>query len=260
LIQVSLLCVENLRVVPPGSPAPACDDISFQLERGERVALVGASGAGKTSLLRAINGSLPAQAGKIAVNGLALDSRDSRKLRLFRRSVAVIPQKHDLVDGLRVYHNVMAGALGRWSNTHALRFLFWPLRSEIDEARNALERVDLSEKLEARAGTLSGGQQQRVAIARALTQKPLLILADEPVASLDPRMTHQVLQLLCNLAEDEGVALLCTSHQPELAEQYFPRVLEMQRGRITADRRVQPTNADDGRQHSISQEWRVAQA
>ena len=256
-MQASLLCVENLRAVPPGAAAPACADVSITLDRGERVALVGPSGAGKTSLLRAINGSLPSQAGRIAVNGQVLSTRDAGKLRLFRRSVAVIPQKHDLVDGLRVYHNVMSGALGRWSDLHALRFLFWPLRGEIDEARRALERVELSEKLAARAGTLSGGQQQRVAIARALVQKPLLILADEPVASLDPRMAHQVLRLLCTLTEDEGVALLCTLHQTELAEQYFPRVLEMHCGRITADRQVRPTEPTEARRHPDRREWRA---
>src|SRR4029077_16644040 len=116
-----LLCVENLRVVPSGAAAPACEDVSFQLDRGERAALVGVSGAGKTSLLRKINGSLPAQAGRITVNGCVLNSRDAGQLRLLRRGVAVIPQKHDLVDGLRVYHNVMAGALGRWSDARALR-------------------------------------------------------------------------------------------------------------------------------------------
>jgi phosphonate transport system ATP-binding protein len=238
-----MLSVDNLRVVPPGSTSPTCIDISFTLGRGERMALVGASGAGKTTLLRAINGSMPVQAGEVAVAGRTLNSRRRGELRVFRRSIAVVPQKHDLVDGLRVYHNVMAGALGRWSNFHALRFLFWPSRSELNEARLALERVDLAGKLEARAGTLSGGEQQRVAIARALIQRPLLILADEPVASLDPRMTHQVLRLLCKLAEDEGVALLCTLHQTELAEQYFPRVLQMHAGRMTGDRRVQPKSA-----------------
>jgi phosphonate transport system ATP-binding protein len=226
-----------LYVVPPGAAAPACADVTFALGRGERVALVGDSGAGKTTLLRAINGSLPAQSGKIIIDGRVLNVRRRTELRRFRRSVAVIPQKHDLVEGLRVYQNVMAGALGRWGNLHALRFLFWPLHSELDVARHALERVGLAEKLRARAGTLSGGQQQRVAIARALIQKPLLILADEPVASLDPRMTHQVLQLLCRLAEDEGVALLCTLHQPDLAAQYFPRVLQMEGGRLTGDKR-----------------------
>lgn len=231
-----LLRVDRLCVVPPGSTVRACSDISFALDRGERVALVGASGAGKTTLLRAINGSMPADRGEVVVDGMRLNAHKRSALRAFRRRVAVIPQKHDLVESLRVYHNVMAGALGRWSDLHALRFLFWPLQSELEEARRTLSRVDLAEKLRARTGTLSGGQQQRVAIARALMQQPLLILADEPVASLDPRMAHQVLELLCRLTETDGVALLCTLHQPELAAQYFPRVLEMSAGCLTGDR------------------------
>ncbi|MGO9627399.1 MAG: phosphonate ABC transporter ATP-binding protein [Xanthobacteraceae bacterium] len=236
-MQKPLLRVDNLRVVPPGSAAPACLGVSFTLARGERAALVGPSGAGKTTLLRAINGSMPAQAGSVVLDGRALDVRRRRNLRALRRNIAVIPQKHDLVEGLRVYHNVMAGALGRWSDWHALRFLFWPLAAELGEARSALERVALAEKLRARAGTLSGGQQQRVAIARALVQQPLLILADEPIASLDPSMARQVLDLLCRLAEDDGVALLCTLHQHDLAAQYFPRVLEMNAGRLFEGRR-----------------------
>jgi phosphonate transport system ATP-binding protein len=236
-MQTPLLRVDKLSVVPPGSAVPACSDVSFTLGRGERVALVGASGAGKTTLLRAINGSMPAQSGAVVLDGhQPLRAGDRRNVRDLRRSIAVIPQKHDLVESLRVYHNVMAGALGRWSDAQALRFLFWPLAAELEQARGALERVGLAEKLKARAGTLSGGQQQRVAIARALVQQPLLILADEPVASLDPRLARQVLDLLCGLAEHDGVALICTLHQPELAAQYFPRVLEMSAGHLIGDR------------------------
>ena len=231
-MNVPLLQVRKLNVVPPGSRVPVCTDISFSLDGGERLALVGASGAGKTTLLRAINGSMPAQSGEIVIAGRTLRSRSQRELRALRRLVALIPQKHDLVDSLRVYQNVMAGALGRWSNAHALRFLFWPLSSELEEAREALERVSLSDKLRARASKLSGGQQQRVAIARALVQRPLLILADEPVASLDTRMAHQVLDLLCRLAGHDGVGLICTLHQPKLAAEYFPRILEMSAGRL----------------------------
>ena len=237
-----LLQVDKLCVVPPGSTVPACSDVSFTLSRGERAAMVGASGAGKSSLLRAINGSMPALSGEVVVDGRRLDPSRRGDLRQLRRRVAVIPQKHDLIESLRVYHNVMAGALGRRSDLSALRFLFWPLQAELEEARRALERVDLADKLRARAGALSGGQQQRVAIARALVQQPLLILADEPVASLDPPMAHQVLQLLCNLAEHDGVTLLCTLHQPELAERYFPRILEMRAGELSSDRRIDPAD------------------
>ena len=252
-MQPPLLRVDKLCVVPPGSAVPACSDVSFALARGERAALVGPSGAGKTTLLRAINGSMPASSGEVVLGAQGVNTRSRRELRALRRQIAVIPQKHDLVDGLRVYHNVMAGALGRWSDWHALRFLFWPLAVELDVARQALDRVNLADKLRAHAGTLSGGQQQRVAIARALVQHPLLILADEPIASLDPRLAHQVLELLCRLAENDGVALICTLHQPELARQYFPRVLEMSAGRICGDRRSGQTGSMPAAIHQAEQ-------
>lgn len=239
-----LLQVEHLRVQPPGAERPILDDVSVSLRAGERVALVGPSGAGKTTLLRALNGSVRAQSGRILFNGLTLDGRTHRDLRQVRRAMAVIPQKHDLVENLKVYHNVMAGALGRWSNLHALRFLFWQNPEELDEARHALQRVDLVDKLHERTGVLSGGQQQRVAIARALVQKPLLILADEPVASLDPDMARQMLELLCRLAEIDNVALLCTLHQPELAREFFPRTLEMRGGRLTPEA-IEPDGAGE---------------
>ena len=237
--------VDKLCVVPPGSAAPACLDVSFTLGRGERVALVGASGAGKTTLLRAINGSMPAQSGDVVLDGDQLRPAIAAMCALLRRSIAVIPQKHDLVESLRVYHNVMAGALGRWSDAHALRFLFWPLAAELDQARAALERVGLAEKLRARAGTLSGGQQQRVAIARALVQQPLLILADEPVASLDPVWPGRCWTCFAGSPSTTASRLLCTLHQPDLAAQYFPRILEMSAGRLVGDRRTK-TDVDRG--------------
>jgi phosphonate transport system ATP-binding protein len=129
-----------------------------------------------------------------------------------------------------VYQNVMAGALGRWSSAHALRFLLWPKTCELEEAREALESVSLASKLRARTTELSGGEQQRVDIARALVQHPLVILADEPVASLDPDTAEQVLELLCNLARSRGITLLCSLHQPELARRYFDRLLRIEAG------------------------------
>ncbi len=230
-----LLRVHRLEVRPPGAAASICREVSFDLAAGERTALVGPSGAGKTTLLRALNGSVPAVSGRIDLAGETLSLGGKSALRRLRRRIAVIPQKHDLVEPLRVYHNVMAGALGRWSDAHALRFLLWPRAAELGEAQAALERVGLGDKLRARAGTLSGGQQQRVAIARALVQRPALLLADEPVASLDLRLAHQVLELLCRLAEDDGIAVICSLHQPDLARQYFPRVIEMEAGRLVGD-------------------------
>ena len=230
-----LLQVEHLCVHPPGVEKPILDNVSTVIRAGERVALVGPSGAGKTTLLRALNGSVVAGSGRVLFNGVQLDCRSNRVLRLVRRSMAVIPQKHDLVESLKVYQNVMTGALGRWSDARAMRFLVWSMPEELAEAQHALERVGLAEKLQESTRVLSGGQQQRVAIARALVQKAPLILADEPVASLDPHMARKVLDLLCRLAEDDGVALLCTLHQHELAREYFPRTLEVRNGQLHAD-------------------------
>ena len=211
--------------------------VSCAVRRGERVAILGASGAGKTSLLRAINGFVPAASGNILVDGIDVSKTRGRALRELRSRIGVISQRHDLVDNLRVHQNVMAGALGRWSSWHALRFLIWPSREELDVARAALHRVGLDHKLRARTSSLSGGEHQRVAIARALVQDPVLMLADEPVASLDPALSQQTLELLCRLAEESGVTLLCTLHQPHLAEHYFERILEMRGGEIVRERR-----------------------
>ncbi len=211
--------------------------VSFAVRRGERVAVLGASGAGKTTLFRAINGFVAAAEGSIVVDGTDVTGLRGRALRELRSRIAVISQRHDLVDNLSVHQNVMAGALGRWSSWHALRFLIWPLREELETAREALGRVGLEHKLRSRTSQLSGGEHQRVAIARALVQHPILLLADEPVASLDPALSHQILELLCRLAEENQVTLLCSLHQPHLAAHYFERIIEMRAGEIVGERR-----------------------
>jgi phosphonate transport system ATP-binding protein len=211
--------------------------VSCSVRRGERVAILGSSGAGKTSLLRAINGFVPAASGSILVDDIEITKTRGRALREMRSRIGVISQRHDLVDNLAVHQNVMAGALGRWSSWHALRFLLWPFDAELDVARAALRRVGLEHKLRARTSSLSGGEHQRVAIARALVQDPILLLADEPVASLDPALSQQTLELLCRLAEESGVTLLCSLHQPHLAEHYFERILEMRGGEIVRERK-----------------------
>ena len=211
--------------------------VSFQARRGERVAVLGPSGTGKTTLFRTINGFASAASGSVLVDGVEVTRLRGRALRAMRSQIGVVSQRHDLVDNLAVHQNVMAGALGRWSSARALRFLVWPLASELDEAQAALRRVGLEHKLRASTSSLSGGEHQRVAIARALVQDPVLLLADEPVASLDPALAHQTLELLCRLAEESGVTLLCSLHQPHLAEHYFNRVIEMRGGQIASEHR-----------------------
>ena len=227
-----MIVLDEVVVRYPGAPGPALDRVSLAVKTGETVALVGPSGSGKTTLLRAINGLAPLAAGSILVDGVAVETLRGRALRALRMKLAMIAQHHDLVDRLRVHQNVIAGALGRWSTARALRYLAWPLRGELDEARDALARVGIPQKLLERTSAISGGERQRVAIARALVQQPSAILADEPVASLDRDLAVQILELLCALAKQSGIALLCSLHQVHFAEQYFDRIVRLEHGRL----------------------------
>jgi phosphonate transport system ATP-binding protein len=227
-----VIVLRDVVVRYPGASRPALDGINLEVGSGETVALVGPSGSGKTTLLRAINGLVPIASGSVRVDGIAVEGLKGKALRRLRTRLALIAQHHDLVDRLLVHQNVMAGALGRWSTAHALRYLAFPFAAELDEARAALTRVAIPEKLHARTSAVSGGERQRVAIARALVQHPEAILADEPVASLDPRLGAQIVELLCALAREQKVALICSLHQLRLAEASFDRVLLVEHGRI----------------------------
>lgn len=227
-----MLNIEDLVVVRARKGPPVLNGVSLALERGEKVAILGPSGAGKTTLFRAINGFVPIRSGSITVDGTSVKGLHGRRLRQLRSRIAVVSQRHDLVDRLKVYQNVMAGALGRWTVLHALRFLFWPRAEELAEAEHALRRVGIAQKLRVRTSDISTGEHQRVAIARALVQHPSLLLADEPIASLDPELSDQILSLLCSLAGEAGFALLCSLHQTEYAYKYFDRVIGIQHGVI----------------------------
>jgi len=234
-----MLEIRDLVVSRARKAAPVLNDISLSVRRGEKLAIVGPSGAGKTSLFRAISGFLPIRSGSITVDGIEVKGLRGRRLRKLRCRIGMISQRHDLVDRLGVHQNVMAGALGRWTTLRALRFLLRPKPAELDEAEQALSRVALERKLRCRTCDLSGGEHQRVAIARALVQQPLILLADEPIASLDPILSGQILSLLCGLAHENGFALLCSLHQPEFAYEYFDRVIRIEAGKIASDERQQ---------------------
>ena len=210
------------------------EGLDLDLRPGERIALVGPSGSGKTTLLRTLNGQRPVQAGEVRLDDQPFSTLKGADLRRARARVALVAQQHDLVEVLPVHANVMAGALGRWSDLRALRYLIRPRKDELDEATAALASVGLAEKLRANTHALSGGEQQRVAIARALVQAPRVLLADEPVASLDPRTANDILALLTGLASARGMGLICSLHQPELAARWFDRVLELRGGRLEA--------------------------
>ncbi len=227
-----LLRLTDLAVAPPDARDPVVRGIDLAVESGECVALVGASGAGKTTLLKTIGRQIEPRAGTIMLAGSDITTLKGRALRVMRHQIGYVAQKLDLVEPLRVHQNVTAGALGRWSTARALRYLVLPMEAELTAARGALTAVGLEQKLMKPTAALSGGEQQRVAIARALIQSPRLLLADEPVASLDPWNARQILELLTRLAVERGMALLCSLHQPELAQRYFDRVVEVSGGAI----------------------------
>ncbi|MGH7709441.1 MAG: phosphonate ABC transporter ATP-binding protein [Vulcanimicrobiaceae bacterium] len=231
-----MLDLRDVRVRYPGTIRDAITRLTLHVAAGECVAVIGPSGGGKTTLLRAINASLPLAGGTIRVDGTSIAPLRGSELRRMRARLATIAQQHDLIDRLKVYQNVMAGALGRWSTLHALRFLLVPSVRELAEARAALTSVGIPEKLRRSTAELSGGEQQRVAIARALVQRPAAILADEPIASLDPALGEQIVRLLCDLARERGIALLCSLHQPEFALRHFDRIVGIEHGELRFDR------------------------
>jgi phosphonate transport system ATP-binding protein len=208
----------------------ALDNVNLQIYSGERVALVGSSGAGKSTLLRLLNGTLLPSRGEVWVLGRNLSCLSSRKLRRVQQQIGTIYQQFHLIDSLRVIHNVNAGHLGRWSFWQAALSLVYPL--EVKTAAAALHRVGIPEKLYARTDQLSGGQQQRVAIARVLVQDPLAILADEPVSSLDPALSREVMDLLRTLVQESGKTLVTSLHSVELARSHCDRILGLRDGKI----------------------------
>ncbi len=204
-------------------------DVSFDMAPGEVVAVLGPSGVGKSTLFRCIAGLHKADAGVVR-----LDGADIAGLRAAdRRQIAVVFQQYNLVRRLTALDNVLAGRLGHVAQWRGILRRFE--RADTLKALECLERVGLLDQARQRADTLSGGQQQRVAIARALAQEARLIVADEPVASLDPGSAAGVLQLLRDIARTEGVAVLCSLHQTGYARTFSDRILGMSDGQIIVD-------------------------
>jgi len=207
----------------------AIEGIGFKVRAGEFVAVLGPSGAGKTTLFRCMTGLLTPDRGTVR-NG----DRDVMQLRgRERRHVAVVFQQFNLINRLSALDNVLAGRLG-----HVAAWRGWSRRFERSDrllALDCLDRVGLLDQAGQRADTLSGGQQQRVAIARALAQQPDAIVADEPVASLDPKIGSGILDLLREICHRDGVAVVCSLHQMHLARTYADRIVGLANGRIVVD-------------------------
>ena len=210
---------------------------------GERVAVVGRSGAGKSTLLAVANGAVPPSAGEVRVLGADPGALRGRQLRRLRARVGTVHQHLELVDRLRVVHNVNAGRLGSWPASRAAWSLVSP--QGLPEVLDALEQVELADRVFERTDRLSGGQRQRVAVARLLVQRPELVLADEPVSALDPSLADRVLGLLAGLAADRGGALVAALHDPALALRHCTRVVGLVAGRVVLDAPAASMSAGD---------------
>ncbi|MGD8820678.1 MAG: phosphonate ABC transporter ATP-binding protein [Anaerolineae bacterium] len=227
-----MLRVENLtKVFPDGTVA--VKNVSFKVKDGEFLAIIGLSGSGKSTLLRCINRLIDPTEGRVVWDDLDITAAKGRGLRLIRRQIGMIFQQFNLVKRSTVMTNVLSGRLG-YANPWAS--VFHQFSSEDRRrAEAALERVGISEKADNRADQLSGGQQQRVGIARALMQEPRLMLADEPVASLDPVLAHSILQYLELLNQQDGITVLCSLHFLDLVHRYATRVIGLKDGELVFD-------------------------
>lgn len=230
----SILRVRTLdKVYPDGTTALKAIDLD--LNPGEFVAVIGPSGSGKSTLLRCINRLINPSAGTIMYKSEDFTKASRSKIRELRREMGMVFQGHNLIDRVTVLRNVLHGRLGYKRSVPGALGLF--TKAEIHDAMRLLDRVGLLEHAYKRADELSGGQQQRVGIARALAQQPSLILADEPIANLDPKTSEDVMDYLYSICEKDGIACLVNLHQVPVAKKYAHRIIGLHKGRKIFDGR-----------------------
>ncbi|RMG90407.1 MAG: phosphonate ABC transporter ATP-binding protein [Chloroflexi bacterium] len=237
-----MLRVKNLtKVYEDGTVA--LDNVSFEVPDGQFVAIIGLSGSGKSTLLRCINRLIEPTSGEIWWNDVKLSHISGEELRRARRKIGMIFQHFNLVDRSSVLTNVLSGRLGYVNPIASILKRFPP--EDIERAYANLERVGIRDKAHNRADELSGGQRQRVGIARALMQEPELILADEPVASLDPALAHSIMRHLQQINQEDNITVLCSLHFLDLVQQYSTRAIALNKGQLVFDGR--PEEIDDER-------------
>jgi phosphonate transport system ATP-binding protein len=224
-----MLRVENLTKVYPNG-TQALHDVSFEVADGEFLAVIGLSGSGKSTLLRCINRLIEPTSGKVYWNGVDVTAASGSEIRKVRRQIGMIFQQFNLVKRAPVITNVLSGRLGYVNTLPSLLHIF--SGEDQKRAMDSLDTVGLADKAFVRADTLSGGQQQRVGIARALMQEPKLILADEPVASLDPVLAHSILKYLEVLNKERGITIMCSLHFLDLVHRYSTRAIALKDGEL----------------------------
>jgi len=212
----------------------ALRDVDVRIGRGEFVVVIGPSGAGKSTLLRCINGLVTPSGGTVSIDGIPV--RRTRDLRSIRKNIGMIFQQFNLVSRLSVLNNVICGRLGHGGALTSCLRLFHP--RDLELAMLCLQRVGILDKAHQRADQLSGGQQQRVGIARALVQQPNLILADEPVASLDPLSAQRIMDVLRAINTEDGITMLVSLHNLELATRYADRIIGLKEGMVRLDKGI----------------------
>ena len=237
-----MLKIENLTKIYDGN-VQALDDVSFEVEKGEFLAIIGLSGSGKSTLLRCINRLIEPTEGTITWDGVDVTNASQEELRRIRRRIGMVFQHFNLVDRSKVLTNVLTGRLGYTNPALSIANRF--SKADIERAHAQLVRVGLEEKANARADQLSGGQQQRVGVARAMMQDPEIVLADEPVASLDPVLAHSIMQHLERINKEEHVMVLCSLHFLDLVHQYADRVIALKDGKLVFE--ALPRETDDKR-------------
>ena len=215
------------------SKTTAINDISIRILDGEMVGIIGKSGAGKSTLMRLINRLIEPTSGSIAYNRIEITSLKGKNLKQWRSKCAMIFQQFNLIDRLDVLTNVLSGTLG--INFKLLKLLKIYSKKEKIEALTYLNNLDLSDKALQRVGTLSGGQQQRVAIARAMMQNPSILLADEPISSLDPKNSKVVMDDIKKINKQDGIMVICNLHSLEIAKEYCDRLIGLSDGKIVFD-------------------------